>query len=58
VCSGEAFKGKPKLEMLLGVVRTAAGKTVIDFGCGEGLEAIELAKFGSKMSSASTLEIR
>ncbi len=27
--------------MLLGVVRTAAGKTVIDFGSGEGLEAIE-----------------
>jgi len=49
VCSGEAFKGRPKLEMLLGVVLTAAGKTVIDFGCGgEGLEVINLAKIGSK----------
>jgi 2-polyprenyl-3-methyl-5-hydroxy-6-metoxy-1,4-benzoquinol methylase len=50
VCSGEAFKGKSKLEMLLGrqLVCNAEGKTVIDFGCGEGLEAIELARIGAK----------
>lgn len=49
VCSGEAFKGKSKLEMLLGreLARGAVGKTVIDFGCGEGLEAIELARIGA-----------
>jgi len=50
VCSGEAFKGKSKLEVLLGreLVCSAAGKTVIDFGCGEGLEAIELARIGAQ----------
>jgi len=50
VCSGETFKGKSKLEILLGkdLVGSAAGRTVIDFGCGEGHEAIELAKIGAE----------
>ena len=50
VCTGAAFAGKSKLQSLLGseLVRTAVGKTVIDFGCGEGREAIELAKIGAR----------
>ena len=49
-CTGAAYQGKSKLEILLGrdLLRTAIGKTVIDFGCGEGNESIELAKLGAR----------
>lgn len=41
---------KSKLETLLGreLLRSVVGKSVIDFGCGEGNEAIELAKLGAR----------
>jgi SAM-dependent methyltransferase len=47
---GSAYAGKSKLEMLLGprVWRETAGKTVIDFGCGEGAEVIEMARGGAR----------
>lgn len=47
VCTGEAFAGRSKLE-LLGNPLDVAGKTVIDFGCGEGHECVELAKRGAR----------
>ncbi len=44
-----AFEGKSKLAVLLGedVFEKIAGKVVIDFGCGEGSEAIEMARRGA-----------
>ncbi len=49
VCSGSAYKGKSKLGMLMGsdFFDRIEGKTVIDFGCGEGDDAIEMAKKGA-----------
>lgn len=48
-CSGTAYIGKSKLAILLGqeFLRKIQGKTVIDFGCGEGAEAIEVAQHGA-----------
>jgi SAM-dependent methyltransferase len=50
VCTGAAYAGKSKLAVLLGneFLGRARGKTVVDFGCGEGAEAIELARSGAK----------
>lgn len=47
VCTGAAFAGRSKLE-LLGTPLDVAGKTVIDFGCGEGHECVELARLGAQ----------
>ena len=46
---GSAYLGKSKLATLLGqdIWDNIAGKVVIDFGCGEGSEAIEMAKRGA-----------
>jgi SAM-dependent methyltransferase len=46
---GTAYRNRSKLETLLGpdVWREIAGKSVIDFGCGTGGEAIELAQRGA-----------
>ena len=48
--SGAAYASKSKLEILLGkeFLRSMVGKTVIDFGCGEGAEAIDLALQGAR----------
>ena len=48
-CAGSAYEGKSKLDVLLGedLLGKIAGKVVIDFGCGEGAEAMELAKRGA-----------
>ena len=48
--SRSAYEGKSKLEILLGdeFLSNISGKTVIDFGCGEGFEAIEMAQRGAK----------
>jgi len=47
---GTAYIGKSKAQVVLGeeFLKSVAGKTVIDFGCGEGAEAIEIASFGAK----------
>jgi SAM-dependent methyltransferase len=47
---GSAYATKSKLETLLGSSfwRTIDGKVVIDFGCGTGGDAIEMAKRGAK----------
>jgi len=44
--SGEVYKDKIKIKMLLGdrLVDQLRGQVVIDFGCGEGDDAIALAK--------------
>jgi SAM-dependent methyltransferase len=49
-CSGAAYEGKSKLDVLLGaeLLKRISGKVVIDFGCGEGVEAVELARRGAK----------
>lgn len=49
-CSGRIYNGKSKLQVLLGreFLSKIRGKTIIDFGCGEGLEAIEMAQQGAK----------
>ena len=51
---GSAYKEKSKLEVLLGadVWSKIAGKVVIDFGCGVGTEAIEMAQRGERRSLA------
>jgi len=43
------YTGKSKLSLLgAEFLRNVAGKTVIDFGCGEGSEAVEIAQRGAK----------
>jgi len=46
----EQYQGKSKLSTLLGntLLGDVAGKTVVDFGCGTGTEAIELAQNGAR----------
>lgn len=47
---GSAYKHRSKLETLLGpsVWDEISDKTVVDFGCGFGAEAVEMAKAGAK----------
>lgn len=49
-CSGAAYRGKSKLAVLLGddFLARIAGKVVIDFGCGEGEHAVEMAQKGAQ----------
>jgi 2-polyprenyl-3-methyl-5-hydroxy-6-metoxy-1,4-benzoquinol methylase len=49
-CSGEYYKGRSKLAVLLGdeFLARIEGKVVIDFGCGEGTEAVEMALRGAR----------
>jgi SAM-dependent methyltransferase len=49
-CNGSAYESRSKLETLFGpdIWREFADKSVVDFGCGEGLEAIEIAKHGAR----------
>src|SRR6267378_2619396 len=47
---GSAYLDKSKLETLLGptIWDDIADQVVIDFGCGEGAEAIEMARRGAR----------
>jgi len=49
-CSGIAYEGKSKLGVLMGndFFANIAGKSVIDFGCGDGADAIEMAQKGAR----------
>ena len=46
---GRAYRGRSKLAVLLGeqVWKHVAGRTVLDFGCGDGHEAVELSQHGA-----------
>jgi len=50
-CDGSAYRGRSKLEMLLGpdVWSMISGRAVIDFGCGDGDTAIEMAQHGAAL---------
>ncbi len=47
---GEAYRGLSKLRMLLGdaACNSLVGKTVVDFGCGAGSQAVEMAQLGAR----------
>jgi SAM-dependent methyltransferase len=49
-CSGSIYKDRSKLELLFGesIWSEISEKSVIDFGCGTGGEAIEMARRGAK----------
>jgi SAM-dependent methyltransferase len=49
-CDGSAYEGVSKIETLLGkrIWEETKDKTVIDFGCGDGEDAVEVAKRGAK----------
>jgi 2-polyprenyl-3-methyl-5-hydroxy-6-metoxy-1,4-benzoquinol methylase len=49
-CSGNIYEGTSKLAVLMGdeFFTRIAGKVVIDFGCGEGTEAVEMARRGAR----------
>jgi SAM-dependent methyltransferase len=49
-CTGSVYAGKSKLTALLGneFLSKIEGKIVIDFGCGEGNETVEMAQKGAK----------
>ena len=48
-CDGSAYAGGSKMEILFGrsIWDEIAGKVVIDFGCGTGSEAVEMARRGA-----------
>jgi len=50
ILTGAAYIGKSKVKVLLGeqLISDIQGKVVIDFGCGRGDQAIELALAGAK----------
>jgi 2-polyprenyl-3-methyl-5-hydroxy-6-metoxy-1,4-benzoquinol methylase len=49
-CNGSVYEGKSKLAVLMGAdfFTRISGKLVIDFGCGEGADAVEMAEKGAK----------
>ena len=49
-CSGAAYHGRSKLEVLLGpgIWERVAGRVVLDYGCGAGQDAIDLARRGAR----------
>jgi SAM-dependent methyltransferase len=49
-CSGRAYLGRSKLEVLLGpeIWERVAGRVVLDYGCGSGQDAIDLARHGAR----------
>jgi len=49
-CGGSFYEGKSKLAVLMGedFFAKIAGKVVVDFGCGEGADAVEMAARGAQ----------
>jgi SAM-dependent methyltransferase len=50
IMKGTAYAGKSKVRIALGdeFLALIRDKTVIDFGCGEGLEALDIVRYGAK----------
>ena len=48
-CDGSVYQGRSKMEILFGpqIWNQLAGKVVLDFGCGTGEQAIEIAQRGA-----------
>jgi SAM-dependent methyltransferase len=48
--AGSAYEGKSKIAVSLGpeILRSVQGKVVIDFGCGDGVATLDLARHGAK----------
>lgn len=48
--SGSAYEGKSKVGVYVGpgLAEMVRGKTVIDFGCGEGADTLDVARLGAK----------
>lgn len=59
-CDGSAYRNRSKLEVLFGpeIWAKVAGRVVIDFGCGCGVEAIELARHGAQRVIGLDLQTR
>jgi SAM-dependent methyltransferase len=49
-CDGSAYRDRSKLETLFGsgIWAEVAGKIVVDFGCGTGTDAVDIAKNGAR----------
>ncbi len=49
-CDGSAYQGRSKLEVLFGpeIWREVQDREVVDFGCGEGRDAIEMLERGAR----------
>jgi SAM-dependent methyltransferase len=49
-CNGSAYQGVSKIEKLLGkpIWKQTKDKVVIDFGCGDGTDAVEVAERGAR----------
>jgi SAM-dependent methyltransferase len=49
-CSGYVYEGKSKLAVLMGddFFTKIAGKVIVDFGCGDGAEAVEMMGRGAQ----------
>jgi hypothetical protein len=56
-CDGSAYEGVSKLETLVGrqIWEDTKDKVVIDFGCGDGVDAVEVAERGAKRRGARPL---
>lgn len=59
-CDGSAYRNRSKLEVLFGpeIWATVEGRVVIDFGCGSGVEATELAQHGAQRVIGLDLQTR
>jgi 2-polyprenyl-3-methyl-5-hydroxy-6-metoxy-1,4-benzoquinol methylase len=57
-CDGSAYRGRSKLEVLFGagIWSEIVGKVVADFGCGSGVEAIEMAQHGARVIGIDIVE--
>ena len=49
-CDGSAYHGRSKLEVLFGpqIWQEVQGRDVVDFGCGEGRDAVEMLQRGAR----------